>query len=288
MRFPPDRFRSFNLLPVTGMLFAVLLALAPVARADEDSQSYQQALKIRTSVAEGDCPGAVNRLKEGVKKLLPDVLVTAGAMFENGVCLKADWDKAVNLYQMAEKEGSKHAKARLASSFAAPGKENALAFFWAAKSLREHPQSEAHIKCIPQNNPDTDLEGINRALEQMSPSAWASCLYVIGVYFDVLAETRYPIEASKYRLSALVRMEFIPATGTIHWTQSEVRVRGFKMEVRDATHEKYDATEYAELTSMLRYGKLKSDAALARFPRPTDINSADRHVLRINFIGTRF
>ena len=50
--------------------------------------------------------GAVQAVKAGIKARQPDVLLMAGTMMEEGICMKADWEKAITLYEMAYQERS--------------------------------------------------------------------------------------------------------------------------------------------------------------------------------------
>src|SRR5690606_9719045 len=68
---------------------------------------------INTALAAGNCANALTWMKAGVKTRHPQVLLLAGTMFENGFCVKPDWDKAVTMYQLAGQAGNTLAIPRL-------------------------------------------------------------------------------------------------------------------------------------------------------------------------------
>ncbi len=111
----------------------LLITLAIPAAARRMSPGDEVARKVRLYVEARDCSSAVARLTEGVAKKYPEVNMLAGAMFEHGVCVKADWDRAVGFYSNAFDGGHKAAMYSLMSGFAAPehGPDMAAALWWA-------------------------------------------------------------------------------------------------------------------------------------------------------------
>jgi hypothetical protein len=56
-------------------------------------------------------------------------------MHDDGTCVKADWEKAVNLYMLALQAGSQTAAPRLVAGYARPSRDNGMALWWVAKSM---------------------------------------------------------------------------------------------------------------------------------------------------------
>ena len=117
---------------ITACLFAA--ACLPAAAAPKYLlPDYAEVRLINMALLAGNCEAALSLMKAGVKKRQPDVLLVGGTMFENGTCMKPDWDKAVNLYQLADQAGNRSAIPRLMAGFAHPGRDNGLALWWAAQ-----------------------------------------------------------------------------------------------------------------------------------------------------------
>lgn len=224
-----------------------------------------------------DCPGAVAALKDGIKAKQRDVLLLAGWMYENGTCVKQNWEKAVNLYQLADAAGNPSAIPRLAAGFAAAGRENGVALWWAAQYRDPAPSS-----CIPAVDPNKDLDGFNAALERMPPALFKACVYMTGVYFELLAEARFPPDAQRNGVSGDVDMEFNPSKGTIEWRQGRLEV-GQAGGVRDIGKTQFDDRRPLIENSLMTYLKGKGELALARYQKPEGIDPGTRMKQRFTF-----
>jgi hypothetical protein len=75
---------------------------------------------VSAAIALGDCVAAASALNAELAKAHPEVWMVAGAMFEEGLCLKANWECTLNFYQRADVAGQPGAAARLAVGYATP------------------------------------------------------------------------------------------------------------------------------------------------------------------------
>jgi hypothetical protein len=182
------------------------LALPLAARAAPGPEAAGRVL--RHIIAE-DCAGAVAQLKEGLANGYPEVNLLAGTLFDNGVCVKADWNKAVHFYVRAADGGQKAALYRLAAGFAAPehGADVAAALWWASRA-----KGEFSLKACP--IPDAALADPDRFVEELR--SWpaqrvALCNYLVGVVATLAGEIRYPPRALTRGVEGDVQLRFTPA-----------------------------------------------------------------------------
>jgi hypothetical protein len=226
----------------------------------------QETASIERLLGDGMCISAVNAIKSGLAAKKPYITLLAGNMYEEGLCVKPDWGKAAGLYMRAEEAGQRFAIERLASGYARPGRDNGMAIWWAAKGS-EHQTYPS--RCIPTEDPVSDPDGFNAALEKMAPATFQSCVYLIGIVNELRSQVRYPQVALRNNVSGSFKMKFVPATGTITWTVGELEVD----ENSPGAFFRNLAVEGLEnpreiKNSLVNYLKGKSNFALARYPRP--------------------
>lgn len=265
------------------MIFcAILCAMAPLASGapnyvDPDLRATEQ---IRRLVQAGNCKGAIEDIKSGVKSKQADVLLLAGTFYEEGVCVTPNWEKAANLYMLADEAGNKSAITRLIAGYARSGRDNGLALWWIARSsMRQNFPAE----CIPRSNPNTDADGFNKELEKMPATVFQGCVYTVGVVSELHAQGLYPKIAAYYGMTGKVTMEFSPAAGTINWSQDSLGFDdGQPRGVRDLAKVELENPRIVK-NSLLEYLKGKGEFALSRYQRPdTGIDPA--FVFKTQFI----
>ena len=226
------------------------------------SPDYQVTAPINTAIMAGNCKNALGMMKAGVREKHPDALLLGGTMFENGTCMKADPDRAVTLYQLAEQAGNFSAIPRLMAFYAHPGRDNGLALWYAAKRGYKLGKS-----CETGVSPD-DTEAFNSKLERMRPEVYRACVYTAGVLGEVIAQGYFPHEAARHGLSGRVNMAFRPAVGLIEWETKELilddsQPRG----VRDLALVELENPR-AIKASLVNYLKSKGQYALSRYQKP--------------------
>ena len=259
-----DRTGPISIAILSG---AFLFSSSPHARESVAQRSErQETASIERLLGDGMCTSAVDAIKSGLAAKKSYIMLLAGNMYEEGLCVKQDWDKAAGLYMRAEEAGQRFAIQRLAAGYARPGRDNGMAIWWAAKAggRQAYPS-----RCIPAADPVNDPDGFNAALEKMAPETFQSCVYLIGVVNEVLSQVRYPRVALRNSVTGSFKMEFVPATGTITWTVDDLEVDENSPNAffRDLAVEELENPR-AIKNSLITYLKGKSNFALARYPRP--------------------
>ena len=81
---------------VTGALLALVAASAGAAgRKEPPSKVEEQAVAgIHDALRASDCALVASRLNDGLKRKYPSVYLLAGTLYEQGVCLKPDCERA--------------------------------------------------------------------------------------------------------------------------------------------------------------------------------------------------
>ncbi|WP_130300811.1 MULTISPECIES: hypothetical protein [unclassified Duganella] len=213
-----------------------------------------------------DCPAAVQEVKDGIKARQPDVLMMAAAMMEDGVCMKANWEKAVSLYEMAYQAGSPTAWHAMVAALAAPGRDNGRALWFAAQRSYGLPGS-----CTPKADPLKQPDAFNDELERMPPEVFRACVYMAGVMSEVFGRTQYPPASLAYRMQGNLAMKFVPSSGVITWIFEQTA--DSSPGNRDMSKAQFHDERKIE-KELLNYVKAKSDFALARYTRPEGIDPA--------------
>jgi hypothetical protein len=262
-----------RLRPIIGAAAAAILSVACLwsgsAHADEtiaQRSERQETESIERLLGSGMCSNAVDAIKSGLAAKKPYVMLLAGNMYEEGLCVKPDWDKAAGLYMRAQEAGQRYAMERLAAGYARPGRDNGMAIWWIARSGN---QGAYPSRCIPAVDPLNDMDGFNAALEKMPPATFQSCVYLIGVVNELLSQVRYPSLALRKNVSGSFKMEFVPAKGTIAWTIEKLDYdeNAPIAAYRNLANEDLDNPRMIR-NSIIDYLKGKANFALARYPRP--------------------
>lgn len=190
------------------------LALLPMAQAGAATRAALEAVhEVRSRIDARDCGNAVERLKAGLNAGHPEVALLAGSMYEHGVCVKANWDKALTFYVQAHQGGAPEAAERMAAGFADParGPDAAAALWWNLQG-RGGARTEA---CAVSRQAETDPDRFVAELRTWDPSRLAICNYIVGVISAISAEMRYPGHRRAYGLGGEVTLRFLPAVPRI-------------------------------------------------------------------------
>jgi hypothetical protein len=261
-----------------GYLAALALALASFAgpAAARISDGAEAADNVLWRIKAADCAGAVKRLNAGIADGYPEVALLAGTMFDNGVCLKPDWKKAVHFYVKAYDGGQRAALYRLASGFAAPehGPDMAAALWWASREKSQFRFSNCTVPDAAADDPDKFVA----ELRTWPQARLAVCNYMIGVSATLNGEIRYPDRPGSYGVGGDFSLRFLPAVPRIDIKTAETReyqllgvVDGNTLRDRDSR--KVKASFENELRQV-------AERALKRYPQPAGIapeSSADMH-----------
>lgn len=250
----------------TSLLLSAAFAHAAPTYVDPDPDATR---RVSSYLANKDCPGAVGALNDGVKSKQRDVLLLAGAMFETGLCVKENWERAAYFYQLADKAGNKAAIHRLAAGYAVTGRDNALALWWAAQRSSALPRN-----CIPAADPEKDPEGFAAALTRMPVPEFKACVYMTGVYSAIMGETEFPSAAARSGMFGDVLMTFDPARGAIDWSQDNTG-QALGEGLIDGNKINTESRRKVE-NSLLDYMRAAGTRTLARYSKPGGIDPAVR------------
>lgn len=199
-------------------LLLVLGALACEAQARTDGEMAVR--EVVQQLRANDCPAAIERLNEGLKAGYPELAMMAGTMFDMGVCVAKDWNKAVGFYVRASDGGIKEGAYRLAAGFAAwqHGPDTAAALWWAARSGL---QVDACTTKLPKtDDPDRFVEELRR----WPAHELAVCNFVVGKVAFILADVRYPLGGVQTEIDGRIEVTYRPASNF------------FKEDARDSTN----------------------------------------------------
>lgn len=224
----------------------------------------RETRRVQAYLDSKDCPGAVQAVKEGVKARQPDVLLLAATMMEEGICMQADWKKAVNLYDMAYQAGNAPAWYAMVAALAVDGRDNGSALWYAAQRSTSLPSY-----CFPKADPVKDPDGFNAELERMPPKVFKACVYMVGVTQELIGHLQFPPDALYHGLQGNLKWTFVPSSGTVSWTfeQTADAVEGN----RSMGRAQFDDERQIK-KSLLNYVTGKSNFALARYTRPEGID----------------
>ncbi len=251
--------------PITASLLLLLLAAVPTASAG----SYSGAMAVdgvRGSIAARDCATAVKRLKSGLENDYPEMFLLAGSMYENGICVKRDWSRAVTFYVQAHDAGETDGAARLAAGYADPanGPDVAAALWWARKT----PGFQQSACAVPKEAA-ADPDRFVAELASWPRQQLGFCNYVAGVLSTIAAEVKYPELAADHGVGGDVTLRFLAGVPRIELQRGESReyqLLGWVSAdtLRDRkTRRMGDGFETA-LSSV-------ANRALARYPHPAGI-----------------
>jgi len=185
-----------------------LLAAAPPALATLPTDGDLAVTEIRRRNENRDCPGAVERLKQGLAKNEPEVALMGGTMFEHGVCVKRDWQRAVPLYARAHEQGQAEGAERLAAGFADPANgPDAVAAIWWAWRGRTFNVRDCGVDGAAPRDPDR----LAAEMAKWPATRLAACTYIAGVMSTIAAELKYPELAAAWAVGGEVWLRFHPA-----------------------------------------------------------------------------
>lgn len=206
-----------------GVLVATLPS--PPAVAGERPSSYGQRTveAITERIALKDCAGAVADLKSGLKKGFPEVALLAGSMYDAGVCVQRDWERAVPFYIQAWQDGLAKGAYRLAAGYAAPENGDvAAALWWAGRAGDKTPAVQGLAPCTVGPASRDDPERFTAELQTWTPARLSVCNYLTGVMATLSGEGKYPAQAAHSGVGGTVTLRFLPGVPRIELKRGEV------------------------------------------------------------------
>lgn len=250
---------------LAGLLFSMLCmpasAASTVTRAGGEASDA-----VRQWIVARNCGVAVDRLKSGLKDGHPEVMLLAGSMYENGICVRRDWATASDFYAQALAGGIVEGAERLAAGYADPanGADVAAALWWAQRG------SGARFKlCTVSREAAADPDRFVAELATWPQDRLALCNYVVGVMATIAAEVTYPEQAADVGVGGQVTVRFLADIPRIELKKGEMREHEMVGLVDgDALRDRRSRSVTTSFEKAL--GEV-ADRALRRFPQPKGI-----------------
>ena len=272
---------------------AALLAL-PVQAASESTKLVVQAIEAR------DCVAAARELNVALAGATPEALALAGVMFETGLCLKANPERAARFYIKAADAGAASARSRLAGLYASPasGPDKGAAMWWGMQANLPLPKA-----CQVDPGLRGNAEQFAKVLSAWPAKVLDACVHVTGVLAALDSELAIK-DVSQGRTT--VSIDFRPATGVLDVRSSQSSLALVDNSPRaaansnagnlfannsvsqSATPEQMLALRaQEEREALIQRVETVSKTALARFPRPADIDADWRIQLSVEGLRDR-
>jgi hypothetical protein len=233
---------------------------------------------VWTYIEHKDCAGAAKALNAGVAKGFPSVLLLAGAMFEDGICLKSNWLKAADFYQRAHEAGHPRAASKLASGYmsAAAGPDKAAALWWALR--RQLALPDACRTPLPSLD---DADKFVDALRAWPAGRLDACGYVAGVVGTIDGDLEFSRRAAAHGLKGVIVTRYAPAQERIDISADALEF----IQVGGVTSgdDGRDRDSNAVKREFERDIRAAADRALKRYTRPQGIDPAWRLTIKFEF-----
>jgi hypothetical protein len=222
---------------------------------------------VRTAMEHKNCGLAVSRLNEGLAAKMVDVYMLAGAMYEEGLCLKPNWERAAQMYLRADERGHGGAWMRLVSGYVYQMRDPASAIWWVSR----RGGLGLPKPCLLPSGLWDDPEAIVATLRAWPGGLVDQCAYMAGVVAHVRGDVLFPQLAFELGMNGRVAMHFLPASGRIDWQTIELEelqipglVDGDRL--RDRSSRKARQVFEAHLREV-------GERALKRYARPEGLDS---------------
>lgn len=209
--------RNYKLL-VSLLVGAAAVTPGVTVAANEFTKGVVKAVEAR------DCVEAVRQLNLALATASPEALLLGGAMFEQGLCLKQNSERASRLYLRAADAGASGARSNLAALYASPaaGPDKGLAIWWGLQAGLPLPKP-----CLVDNDLRGNAERFTQILNGWPAGLLDACVHVTGVLAVFDAEFVIKPESGS---GDDVAVDFRPATGDL-----QVRTRLKSPEFRDTS-----------------------------------------------------
>lgn len=223
------------------------------------SEAEQAVQGVTEAIGQRDCAAAVKQLNAGLAKGHPQVMVLAATMYEDGLCLRQNWDRAVALLQRAHGAGSPVAAARLAAGYAAPvgGGDKPAAVWWGLQAGLPLPPA-----CRVEPAVVADADKFVAAVGAWPAGQLERCAFAAGVLGSVIGQFDGGELADAYALVGELRFAYTPGAARIEVGDSLGPAAGSG----DAEHAR---ERRAALVAQVRKAV---DAALTRYARPAGLD----------------
>lgn len=226
------------------------------------SEAERAAQSVVDAVASADCVGATARLNAGITKSFPEVLTLAGAMLEEGLCLKPNWERALGFYERALAAGQPGVAARVAAGYAAPigGRDQAATLWWSIRAKTALPAPCSSVAPLA-----ADADKFVAALSAWPAGQLRACAYAAAVMASIQSEAESPALAAAYGLKGRFKVTLVPEQGRVDINDEAVLAAG----TAPTTAEDRDATLAKQAFSARLHQS--AERALKRYDKPAGI-----------------
>lgn len=197
-----------------GLLAGGALA---VERPEESTAEADTIASVMHGFRHSDCKLAVSHLNRGLKARYPGIYVLAGSMYEEGLCLKANWEQAERMYLRAQEVGHGAGLLRLVAGLARGHRDIGAALWWAQQAKISLP---ADCRLGPAAR--ADPEAFVRALQAWPAGRPQACAYVAGVMAFLVGDAEYPRSSLAMGFSGRVELQYTPADERMDWKTLEI------------------------------------------------------------------
>ena len=240
------------------------------------SMTHEAELRAQTEnmiyrhFSNNDCEGAVKLLNKSLAEKAPETYLLAGTLYEDGVCLKKSWEKAIYYYSLAQQaplnperpQTKRLALSRIIGTLAMDQRDPGTALWWASAAPTVGPAA-----CHSADHLRDDPDAFTAALNNWGAAKLSACVFTIGVLHRIFGDVRYPRDAVQQGMSGTFEMTFIPSQASINWrTLDSSRLA--------VSHVAQPGNSEARLVKkqFIDYFEAISKRALADFPKPDNID----------------
>ncbi len=251
-------------LAIGGAAQSQSLAHKPWVASIPDEQAVDL---VWTYINAKDCAAAAKALSDGAAKGYPGLLLLAGAMFEDGVCLKPNWQRAEGFYQRAQAAGHPRAAAKLASGYmtAAAGPDKAAALWWALGDQRPLPS-----ECLSVASLVNDADRFVQALQAWPAQRLDGCAYTAAVLSTLIGDMEFSSRAAAHGMKGELKLTYQPALERFSIDTSEIEfIRLGGVVSGDAIRDRESMSVRGEFERDIRTA---ADRALKRYTKPAGID----------------
>jgi hypothetical protein len=234
--------------------------------------------RVWTYLDARDCVGAVKELNDGLSRKHALAMVMAGAMYEDGLCLKRNPERAVTMYEQAFAAGRpQQAAGRLTALYASagPGQDKAAALWWAKRSgqgiVKECGLGDVRLE---------DAEAFVKAVSEVPAARLDACNYVAGVVGMLQGDVEFPDRAASFGLRGKVQLVFTPALPAFEVKGNEIDTIQLGGVVSgDRLRDDLPSAR----NEFVRYMGQMTQRALQRFAKPATVPVEWKMTLEYNF-----
>jgi hypothetical protein len=226
------------------------------------SEAEKAVAAVVEAIGRRDCNAAVTQLNAGLAKGHADVMLLAGAMYEEGLCIKPNWERAVGLYERAAAAGRSEAMARIAAGYAsqAGGRDLAATVWWALRAGTPVPDTCGQVTSLV-----NDADKFVAALKAWPAGQLQACAHAAAVMATVQGEAGAANYAAAFGLRGTVRFTYNPSGGQLDVVEQVSSTSPVSVVVTDAAVR--ESEQQAQRTAFSAALRQLTERALKRYEK---------------------